>query len=482
MAGLVVAGCGASAGTARPAPDPVTSIAASTGGAGSRPVDDDPSADPGDGATPASVFTYPDPPDTPATDVENPAAADAIDRIVEGIGNGFFDAGGVTQLADVGDARHAWFVADLLRFFGADDGPLLVDAVTDLTGTSIRDDPDAARSPWLSVSNHLIAWDTPAYPGYRVDKAAIFVLVDDTWEQFFDDADSEIDWRTVSWGGVFADERPLGDAEPCPGGCIPALDDPATVEAVAGNWYPDDRTVFGIVVNGEALAIPLNVAEVHEMFNLTLGGRRLGIPYCTLCGSAQAYVTDDVAGLDEPAVLRTSGLLTRSNKVTYELSTGSVIDTFTGRAVSGPLRDADVVLEEITVVRSSWGEWKAEHPDTRIVARDGGIGRSYPADPLGDRDADGPIFPIGEVDPRLDAQTFVVGVETVEGGHVAFPSDVAGEVLDSGGPVERDGVALERSGDGLVAFDAATGEALTSHESFWFAWSQFHPDTTLWER
>ena len=433
-----------------------------------------------DEAPPSTVFVHPDPPETPDAAVVNGPAAEAVTRIVEGIANGLFDAGGVTQLSESGDARHAWFVADLLRFAGGDDAGVLVDAFERLTGVSIADDPDSERSPWLSVSDHLIAWDTPAYPGYRSDKAEIFVRVDDTWAPFFADDDSEIDWRTVSWGGVLADDRPFGDDEPCEGGCIPALDDPATTDAAGGSWYPDDRTVFGLVVGGDALAIPLNVAEVHEMFNLTLGGRRLAVPYCTLCGSAQAYVTDDVAGLTEPAVLRTSGLLNRSNKVTYELSTRSVVDTFTGRAVSGPLHDAGVAFEELTVVRSSWGEWKAEHPDTLIVARDGGIGRSYPLDPLGDRDADGPIFPIGDVDPRLAAQTLVVGVATDDGTVVAFASDAAGAVLDAGGSVSSDGVELRRSGDGLVAVDAATGDPLTSHESFWFAWSQFRPGTSLW--
>jgi hypothetical protein len=344
---------------------------------------------------------------------------------------------------------------------------------------SIADDPDAAVSPWMSVTNHLIAWDTPSYPGYRDDKGAVFVLVEDGWEPFFADTDADIDWRYLSWGGVFIDDRELGDPEPCPGGCIPALDDPDVTDAAGGSWYPDDRVVFGIEVNGEALAIPLNIAEVHEMFNLTLGGRRLGIPYCTLCGSAQAYFTDDVASLDEPAVLRTSGLLSRSNKVMYELATESVFDTFTGAAVSGPLQAAGVVLEETTVVRSTWAEWKQEHPDTTIVARDGGIGRSYQLDPLGGRDDDGPIFPIGDVDDRLGVQEFVVGVITDDGA-LAFPSDTASAAIAAGDTVELGGVRLEASGDGLVAVDASTGEPIAAHEAFWFAWSQFHPDTALW--
>ena len=122
-----------------------------------------------------------------------------------------------------------------------------------------------------------------------------------------------------------------------------------------------------------------------------------------------------------PPVLRTSGLLSRSNKVMYDLRTRSLFDTFTGRAVSGPLRAAGVVLEQTTVVTSTWGAWKRAHPRTRIVAEDGGIGRTYEDDPLGGRDDDGPIFPIGDVDPRLPVQAHVVGVIAPDGRPVAFP-------------------------------------------------------------
>ena len=106
--------------------------------------------------------------------------------------------------------------------------------------------------------------------------------------------------------------------------------------------------MFGVEVDGEARAYPKNIMEVHEVVNDTLGGHRLGIPYCTLCGSAQAYLTDNLPnGLEQP-VLRTSGLLTRSNKVMYDLNTFSVFNTFTGRAVSGPFREQGVV--QLTVV------------------------------------------------------------------------------------------------------------------------------------
>ncbi len=424
-------------------------------------------------------YTYPAPPESPEADAPNAAADDAIDRIVDGINAGALDPSAIDDLTASGDARYAWFVSDLLRFFGGQDGDRLIESFETLVGVDIARDPDLQLSPWLSVTNHLIAWDTPDYLGYRDDKGGIFTQLETGWAPFFDDAGADIDWRYLSWGGVFIDDRPLGDPDSCPGGCIPALDDPQTTDAAGGAWYPDDRTVFGIVVDDDALAIPLHIAEIHEMFNLTLGGERLAIPYCTLCGSAQAFVTDQP---DDALVMRTSGLLSRSNKVMYDLVTNSVFDTFTGDAVSGPLQDAGVVLDEITVVRSTWGEWKREHPDTQIIAQDGGIGRSYQLDPLGDRDADGPIFPIGDFDDRLGVQEFVVGVILDDGTPLAFPAEEAGAAFNAGDPVVLGGVELGESGDGFVASDATTGEQLPAHEAFWFAWSQFHPDTLLWER
>ena len=240
-----------------------------------------------------------------------------------------------------------------------------------------------------------------------------------------------------------------------------------------------DRLVFGVTVNGESRAYPRHIMEVHEMVNDELGGRRLAIPYCTLCGSAQAYFTDDVSGADEMPVLRTSGLLSRSNKVMFDLPTFSVFDTFSGEALSGPLRDAGVQLAQTSVVTSTWGDWKAAHPDTTIIAEDGGIGASYPLDPLRGRDDDGAIFPIGDVDPRLPAQEKVLGVVTDAGEALAFPVAAARAELDAGRPVSALGVTLVTDASGVRAI-RMDGSEVVGHEAFWFAWSQVNPETLLW--
>ena len=394
--------------------------------------------------------------------------------------NGEIDKRALDAASRSSDARLGWLISDLLRFAGSREAEReLVDAFERVTRTRVRRDPAFVQSAWLSVTNHLISWDLPAAPGYRALKATIFTAVEPGWQPFFDDPRSAIDWRLISWGGVQIDDRPAGDRDPCPRGCIPALDDPELTNASRGSWYPDDRVVFGVIERGDAVAFPKNIMEVHEMVNITIGGRRLGIPYCTLCGSAQAYFTDRVRGRDKPLLLRTSGLLSRSNKVMYDRSTQSVLNTFSGEALSGPLHEDRIKLDQTSVTVSTWGEWKREHPRTKIVAQDGGLGRDYDLDPLGKRDDNGPIFPIGRADPRLPVHEQILGVDVPGQKPLAFVVAQARAELASGRKVASGDVEVVSDGAGLQA-RRKDGRKLTTHQAFWFAWSQFHPDTELW--
>ena len=83
------------------------------------------------------------------------------------------------------------------------------------------------------------------------------------------------------------------------------------------------------------------------------------------------------------------------------------------------------------------------------------------------------------VDPRLDVQAPIVGVITEDGRVVAFPVNLVADTLDAGGDVTLDGITVTASGGGFVASDEA-GDEIATHQAFWFAWSQFHPETLLW--
>ena len=315
----------------------------------------------------------------------------------------------------------------------------------------------------------------PAYPGYLETKRAIFTQFVAGWDRIF--VEGDIDWRLVSWGGVPIDDRDYDTTDQACN-CIPAADNPKVSSAEDATWLDDTAIVFGIEVNGEYRAYPRRIMEVRETVNDTLGGRDLGIPYCTLCGAAQAYFTDELGpGIERP-ILRTSGLLIRSNKVMFDLNTYSVFDTFLGKAVTGPLAKKAVQLKQATVVTTDWGTWKTQHPETTVLLERYALGRDFNF--REGCDADGPIFPVGDVDPRLPVQEDILGVVTASGAPVAFQRSKAMAALQQGGDVQFENVRLELDAAGIRAVDT-DGTDLGSHQAFWFAWSQFYPGTALWQ-
>ena len=327
---------------------------------------------------------------------------------------------------------------------------------------------------WGSVTDHLIAWDIPAPPEYLATKRAIFTGIVPGWDKIFIEGD--IDWRLVSWGGVLIDDRAYDKTdELC--NCIPAADNPEVSSAEDATWLKDEDIVFGIGVNGEYRAYPRRIMEVREMVNDTLGGRHLGIPYCTLCGAAQAYFTDQLPDGIERPVLRTSGLLIRSNKVMYDVNSHSVFDTFLGHAVTGPLAEKGLKLKQASVVTTDWGTWKKAHPETTVLVEALALGRDF--DFRNGRDANGPIFPVGDVDPRLPVHEDIIGVITASGKPVAFQRSKAFAALTKGEEIAYENVRLQLDAGGIKAV-GADGADLGSHQAFWFAWSQFHPKTDLW--
>lgn len=405
------------------------------------------------------------------------ATANAVETLMgERLANRIYDEesdAAIDALGASGDPRVAWLLSDMLRIAREESlSNRLTAAIEELVGRDFT-----AFGRWREVTDHLMAWDIPAPPDYLKFKRNAYLLVEPRWDALFVE-DADIDWRFLSWGGVLIDDRPYDQTEvPC--NCIPAADNPPVTGVAGGDeWLDADTVVFGVEINGEARAYPRAPMEVREMVNDTLGGRDFAMPYCTLCGSAQVYFTDiDLPGFDRP-VLRTSGLLFRSNKVMYDVNTVSIFDTFKGRAVSGPLYDAGVELPQHSVVTTTWSAWKQSHPDTTVLAKSVAQGRPD-SDLRNERDGNGPIFPIGVADDRLGVQADVLGVLTADGSPLAFDVVAAQKALANGEDVTVNGITVVLDGGGVRAVDQDGNDA-GAHQAFWFAWSQFYPDTKLW--
>ena len=368
------------------------------------------------------------------------------------------------------DPRVVWSISDMLRFSFEKE---IVDDLTNAASLILGKTWETG-DPWIGITDHLIAWDIPAYPDYLRTKRAMFTNFQYGWDNLF--VEGDIDWRLVSWGGVPIDSRAY-DTTDILCSCIPAVDNPEVSSVEDATWLDDDDVVFGIEVNGEYRAYPRRIMEVREMVNDTLGGRDLGIPYCTLCGAAQAYFTDKLPDGIERPVLRTSGLLIRSNKVMFDINTHSIFDTFLGKAVTGPLSKIDLQLQPHTVITTDWGTWKAAYPKTTVLVEALALGRNF--DFRNGRDANGPIFPVGDVDPRLSVHEDVIGAVTASGKSVAFPRALAFLALTNGKEISFENVQLILDAGGLKTVDV-DGSDVVSHQAFWFAWSQFYPETELW--
>ena len=206
------------------------------------------------------------------------------------------------------------------------------------------------------------------HPSFGTFKLAMLLRVDPRFELFIapylaEPRAQKIRLEEITWGGVQVDG-------------IPPLDDPARIPAAEAGYLLDEDLVFGVEVNDDARAYPLRIMGWHEMFNEVIGGVPVALAYCTLCGSGILYETE-VEGQDEPLTLSSSGLLYRSNKLMYDRQTGSLWNQFTGRPVSGPLRDSGIELGIRPVAIMTWARWRETHPETTVLSLKTGFSRDY---------------------------------------------------------------------------------------------------------
>jgi hypothetical protein len=334
------------------------------------------------------------------------------------------------------------------------------------------------------------------FEGFDAFKADVMAVIDPNFRLFLKPGvEHEIRLEEIVWGGVKKDG-------------IPALTNPKHIPAAEATYLEQDELVFGIEIAGDARAYPLRILDWHEMFNDMVGGVPVTLAYCTLCGSGILYDAR-VPGYGEPFVFGSSGLLYRSNKLMYDQATHSLWNQFTGRPVVGPLTGSGIELEVLPVTVTTWQDWQAQHPDTKVLSLDTGYERDYtPGQPYGDYFAsDELMFPMLVPDERLAPKDYVFALRA-DGHERAWPlADFAGgrvinsevgdldvvligdaatrtvRAYESGGrefaaaseptTLVADGQSWQIEEDALVGPDGARLPRLPGHIAYWFAWQGF---------
>lgn len=348
-------------------------------------------------------------------------------------------------------------------------------------------------------------WNQPEqrYAHYAAFKSNLYGLIDSAFTNYFkDDYPTEIRLDEVVWGGVRQDG-------------IPPLRGPKMLVASAATYLDDDNVVFGIAVNGDARAYPNRILAWHEMFVDKVGGVPVAGVYCTLCGTVILYKTEH-AGTNHR--LGTSGFLYRSNKLMYDQDTQSLWNTLWGEPVIGPLVGQGIKLDYLSVVTTTWGEWRQRHPDTLVLSLDTGHNRDY-GEGAAYREyfaSDDLMFNVPKLDSRLRNKQEIFAV--ILSAHPDEPMAISADFL-SENPVYHDQIGNSRfvvltDGSGAnrlyeagdVRFESWDGRKevtdnasvrwmvtedslessngdklyrLPAYRAFWFGWYSAYPHTRL---
>lgn len=345
--------------------------------------------------------------------------------------------------------------------------------------------------------------DEKVHAQYPEFKSLLYGLIDPKFAGYFsNERTSEIRLDEVRWGGVRQDG-------------IPPLRSPKMIEAKEAKYLDDENIVFGIEVNGDARAYPKRIMAWHEMFVDNVGDTNVAGVYCTLCGSMILYNTEHDSVNHQ---IGTSGFLYRSNKLMYDKETQSLWNTLWGTPVIGPLADKEIELERMSVVTTTWGEWKKRHPQTKVLSLDTGHRRDY-GEGVAYKDyfaTDELMFNVPKTDKRLNNKDEVLGLifsqhsnkplaisidylaknpvynKNIEDQDFVILTDKSGaaRVYEAKGLKFKDwdqnnsvtdvnGNKWMLSESKLVSSDGTELHRLPAHRAFWFGWYSAYSNTDL---
>jgi len=258
---------------------------------------------------------------------------------------------------------------------------------------------------------------------------------------------------------------------------IPAIDHPHFVSAAQTDFLKASDRVLGINLHGEQKAYPVRILNYHEIVNDHFGDTAVLVSYCPLCGTGMAFVAGTYRGDFNFGV---SGLLYNSDVLLYDRQTESLWSQIRKQAIAGPLKGQH--LQQIPLAHTSWSDWQARYPQTRVLSRDTGYRRDYSHSPYaGYADNESLMFEVSRVDRRIPLKERVIGVE-LNGVAKAYPfsalSQGSGEVTDQlGGQTVRIVFdSIHRSGQVFV-----DDKLIPSTTGFWFAWYAFHTNTEIYQ-
>ena len=300
---------------------------------------------------------------------------------------------------------------------------------------------------------------------------------------------------------------------------VQAIDHPEfwTAEEADRRYAPQEK-VIGVAGDGEARAYSVPFLSRHQVVNDSLTGLPIAVTWSPLCYTTMVYVRPGIDGRELD--FGVSGKVVMGCFLMYDRQSDSLWSQVLGEAVWGPLRGRK--LERLPAVLTTWGAWRAAHPDTEALATSGD-----PTDPYATyyTSPDAGARGAAVRDDRLPRKALVLGAlvddqptaysmealanavvsnETVgERGMLAVRDPATGTAFAFDREVNGRRLTFRRDTDaegGLALVDAETGSRwspwtgqasegplfgrgltpLPATTAFWFAWRDHYPDTIVY--
>jgi YD repeat-containing protein len=248
---------------------------------------------------------------------------------------------------------------------------------------------------------------------------------------------------------------------------IPALLKPKFVTAAAAKFLRDDDIVMGFAHNGEARAYPIRILNYHELVNDIVGGQKILVTYCPLCGTGMVFDRGD-------RTFGVSGLLYQSDVLMYDHQTESLWSQLETAAIAG--KSVGQKLEWLASHQMTWKAWRTKYPATLVLSTETGHRRDYDRDPYaGYERNERTLFPVPTHNKSLPNKERVAGL-IVNGQAKAYPlSRLTAELADGALRLRYDKAAQS------VTVTDADGHSMPVVIAYWFAWQAFYPDTTIYQ-
>lgn len=217
-----------------------------------------------------------------------------------------------------------------------------------------------------------------------------------------------------------------------------------------------------------------------------------------------------------------SGMLLKNALIMFDYETRSLWPVMMNRSVKGEMKGTR--LQELPVVsKTTWGAWKAAHPETKVLSVEGVVYEEKNVYAERFAEGKGAVRPIENEDDRLKELRRVIGVFG-EGAWKAYPLDVLQEAVviadrvgetpvvlaarpgseavgvfdrrlvgEGGAELEFTGVKEGRLVDGSgTSWDLVTGAGVGGEHDgktltfvpaknvFWYIWADYYPETDVY--